>query len=256
MNEKSVLLKIENISKSFGKVKALENVSFELASNEITGLVGDNGAGKTTLIEIISGLLKPSSGSIYINGEKVVLKSSRHAINLGIETIHQANSLVDTMNIYRNIFIGREIINAFGFMEKMKMIEEANKILNEKISIGIQSSEQLVSSLSGGQKQAVAVATAMYFKQRLLLLDEPTNALGVKEAKQVLKFISQLKKENIGVLFVTHNINHVYSLADKFIILNRGQKVGDFRKENVTMEQLIELIIYGKEKNNIQTSIK
>lgn len=256
MHGKNVLLKIENISKNFNKVKALENVSFELASNEIVGLVGDNGAGKTTLIKIISGLLKPSSGSIYINGEKIILKSSRYAINLGIETIHQTSSLVDTMNIYRNIFMGREIINAFGFMEKSKMIEEANKILNEKISIDIQSSEELVSNLSGGQKQAVAVATAMYFKQRLLLLDEPTNALSVKEAEQVLKYISQLKKENVGVIFVTHNISHVYSLADKFIILNRGKKVGDFRKENVTMEQLIKLIIYGKEKNNIQTSIK
>jgi len=248
MHEEKALLKIENISKNFNKFKALENVSFELDSNEIMGLVGDNGAGKSTLIKIISGLLKPSSGNIYINGEKVILKSSRHSINLGIETIHQESSLVDTMNMYRNIFMGREITNAFGFMKKYKMIEEANKILNEKISIGIQSSEQLVGNLSGGQKQAVAVATAMYFKQKLLLLDEPTNALSVKEAQQVLKFISELKKENIGVIFVTHNINHVYSLADKFVILNRGQKVGDFKKENVTMEQLIELIIYGKEK--------
>lgn len=255
MHEKNVLLKIENVSKNFNKFKALDNVSFELASNEIMGLVGDNGAGKTTLIKIISGLLKPSSGNIYINGEKVILKSSRYAINLGIETIHQTSSLVDTMNIYRNIFMGREIINTFGFMEKNKMVEESNKILNEKISIGIQSSEKLVGNLSGGQKQAVAVATSMYFKQRLLLLDEPTNALSVKEAQQVLKFISELKKENIGVIFVTHNINHVYSLADKFVILNRGQKVGDFKKENVTMEQLIELIIYGKEKKNKETSV-
>lgn len=246
MSNNNFILEVDNVNKNFGKMQALKDVSLNIKYGEILGLVGDNGAGKSTLIKIISGLIKPDKGKIYFEGNEVVLKSTKDAINLGIETIYQSGALVDSISIYRNVFMGREIVYPFGFINKGKMIEEANKILSEKIKIGIQSSEEIVENLSGGQKQAVAVATAMHFKQKLLLLDEPTNALSVKEVSQVLDYIEQLKKEKVGVVFVTHNIHHVYSIADKFIVLNRGIKVGDFLKEKVTLEELTELIIYGK----------
>jgi len=153
---------------------------------------------------------------------------------------------VDSVSIYRNIFMGNELLKSSHFLDKRKMRVEARRVLNESISIGIESPDQLVGDLSGGQKQAVAIARAIYFRARLLLLDEPTNALSVRESQQVMRFVQDLRSEGISSIFVTHNLLHVYTIADRFTILSHGVKVGDFRKEEITMEQLEKMIVTGR----------
>ena len=240
------LYSLMGISKSFGQVEALKGVDMEVFKGEIIGLVGDNGAGKSTLIKILSGIYAPNSGTIRCEGKPVRIGSYRDSQNLGIATIYQDRALVDSVSIYRNIFMGNEIITPLRFLDKKRMRQEADRVLNESISIGIKSPDQMVGDLSGGQKQAVAIARAIYFRARLLLLDEPTNALSVKESQQVMNFVKNLRTEGISSIFVTHNLLHVYTIADRFVILSHGEKVGDFRKEEITMEQLEKMIVTGK----------
>ena len=240
------LYSLMGISKSFGQVEALKGVDMEVFKGEIIGLVGDNGAGKSTLIKILSGIYAQNSGTIRCEGKPVRIGSYRDSQNLGIATIYQDRALVDSVSIYRNIFMGNEIITPLRFLDKKRMRQEADRVLNESISIGIKSPDQMVGDLSGGQKQAVAIARAIYFRARLLLLDEPTNALSVKESQQVMNFVKNLRTEGISSIFVTHNLLHVYTIADRFVILSHGEKVGDFRKEEITMEQLEKMIVTGK----------
>ncbi|KPJ88440.1 MAG: hypothetical protein AMS17_05435 [Spirochaetes bacterium DG_61] len=240
------LYSLKGISKSFGQVEALKGVDMEVFKGEIIGLVGDNGAGKSTLIKILSGIYAQNSGTIRCEGKPVRIGSYRDSQNLGIATIYQDRALVDSVSIYRNIFMGNEIITPLRFLDKKRMRQEADRVLNESISIGIKSPDQMVGDLSGGQKQAVAIARAIYFRARLLLLDEPTNALSVKESQQVMNFVKNLRTEGISSIFVTHNLLHVYTIADRFVILSHGEKVGDFRKEEITMEQLEKMIVTGK----------
>jgi len=240
------LYSLKGISKSFGQVEALKGVDMEVFKGEIIGLVGDNGAGKSTLIKILSGIYAQNSGTIRCEGKPVRIGSYRDSQNLGIATIYQDRALVDSVSIYRNIFMGNEIITPLRFLDKKRMRQEADRVLNESISIGIKSPNQMVGDLSGGQKQAVAIARAIYFRARLLLLDEPTNALSVKESQQVMNFVKNLRTEGISSIFVTHNLLHVYTIADRFVILSHGEKVGDFRKEEITMEQLEKMIVTGK----------
>jgi simple sugar transport system ATP-binding protein len=240
------LYRLVGISKSFGPVEALKNIDMEVRAGEIIGLVGDNGAGKSTLIKILSGIYPPDSGQILYNGEVKRIGSYRDSQALGIATIYQDRALVDSVSIYRNIFMGSELVHPAGFLDKKTMRKDATKVMRESISIGIESSDQLVGDLSGGQKQAVAIARAIYFRARLLLLDEPTNALSVKESRQVMAFVESLKEEGISSIFVTHNLLHVHSIADRFTILSHGEKVGDFEKRDISMEKLERLIVTGK----------
>jgi simple sugar transport system ATP-binding protein len=246
MNNSKPLYELEGISKSFGHVEALKDVDMRIFEGEIIGLVGDNGAGKSTLIKILSGIYSSDGGSITFEGKQVRISNYRDSQSLGIATIYQDRALVDTVSIYRNIFMGNELLTSFHFLDKKKMRREADRVLNESISIGIESSNQLVGDLSGGQKQAVAIARAIYFRARLLLLDEPTNALSIKESQQVMKFVKALREEGISSIFVTHNLLHVYTIADRFVILSHGEKVGDFRKEEITMDQLEHMIVTGR----------
>jgi len=246
MSTSEPLYELEGISKSFGHVEALKDVDMQIYEGEIVGLVGDNGAGKSTLIKILSGIYSAGSGTIRFEGKPVRISNYRDSQSLGIATIYQDRALVDTVSIYRNIFMGNEILTPLRFLDKKKMRTEADRVLNESISIGIKSSNQLVGDLSGGQKQAVAIARAIYFRARLLLLDEPTNALSVKESQQVMKFVQDLRNEGISSIFVTHNLLHVYTIADRFVLLSHGEKVGDFRKEEITMEQLEHMIVTGR----------
>ena len=246
MSTPKPLYELEGISKSFGHVEALKDVDMQIYKGEIIGLVGDNGAGKSTLIKVLSGIYSAGSGTIRYEEKPVRISNYRDSQSLGIATIYQDRALVDTVSIYRNIFMGNELLTTFRFLDKKRMREEADRVLNESISIGISSSNQLVGDLSGGQKQAVAIARAIYFRARLLLLDEPTNALSVKESQQVMKFVQDLRKEGISSIFVTHNLLHVYTIADRFVILSHGEKVGDFRKEEITMEQLEHMIVTGR----------
>ena len=240
------IYELERLSKSFGHVDALKGVNMSVYSGEVIGLVGDNGAGKSTLIKILSGIYPPDGGSIKYKGEVRRIGSYRDAQALGIATIYQDRALVDSVSIYRNIFMGNEIVKPSRLLDKRKMRREASKVLRESINIGIESPDQPVGDLSGGQKQAVAIARAIYFRARLLLLDEPTNALSVKESQQVMRFVNDLRKEGISSIFVTHNLHHVYSVADRFVILSHGEKVGDLDKEDMTIEKLERMIVTGR----------
>jgi len=241
------LYRMRGISKSFGHVKALKDVDIDVSRGEIIGLVGDNGAGKSTLIKILSGIYLPDRGSIQCEGVEKRITSYRDSQALGIATIYQDRALVDSVSIYRNIFMGNEIVSPLGFMVKREMREITRRLLRDTISIGLSNPDQAVGELSGGQKQAVAIVRAIHFKARLLLLDEPTNALSVKESQQVMAFVKGLREEGISSIFVTHNLFHVYSIADRFMILNRGIKVGDYRKSEISIEKLEEIIVAGAE---------
>jgi simple sugar transport system ATP-binding protein len=243
------LYRLQGICKSFGHVEALKDVDIHVNAGEIIGLVGDNGAGKSTLIKILSGIYQPDRGRIDCEGQQRHITSYRDSQALGIATIYQDRALVDSVSIYRNIFMGNEIISPLGFMEKRKMREITRRLLRESISIGLTNPNQAVGELSGGQKQAVAIVRAIHFKARLLLLDEPTNALSVKESQQVMAFVKGLRDEGISSIFVTHNLFHVYSIADRFVILNRGIKVGDYRKSEISIEKLEETIVAGAEQS-------
>ncbi len=237
---------IQGISKTFGHIEALKGVDLSVYPGEIIGLVGDNGAGKSTLIKILSGIYYPDSGTIKYKGEKKRIGNYRDSQALGIATIYQDRALVDSVSIYRNIFMGNELVKPSGLLDKKKMRKEATRVLRESISIGIESSDQEVGDLSGGQKQAVAIARAIYFRAKLLLLDEPTNALSVKESQQVMTFVKNLRDEGISSVFVTHNLLHVYSIADRFVILSHGEKVGGFEKKDITIEKLEHMIVTGR----------
>ena len=240
------LLKMVNISKRFGAVQALKRVSLTLHRGEVLGLVGDNGAGKSTLIKILVGIYPPDEGEIYFEGKKVLFSSPLEARMAGIETVHQNLALVDIMSVMRNFYLGREIYKGgpFRFLCKKRMSEECMKRLSE-IGIHIRSPEEPVSVLSGGERQAIAIARAIHFGAKLLVLDEPTAFLSVKETRKVQDIVMDAKKRQISCIFITHNIWHVYEVADKFMILNRGVKLGEFYKEDVTPDDIAEIIAKG-----------
>jgi simple sugar transport system ATP-binding protein len=231
-----------NIHKWFGKYHVLKGVDFTIGYNEVIGLLGDNGAGKSTLIKILSGVYRADEGEIYVEGKKVSINSPKDARRLGIETVYQDQALVPEMNVIRNIFMGREPTKLKLFLNIKKMEEEGTKILRE---IGLYTIPPNVSVkfLSGGEKQGVAIARAMYFRTKLLILDEPTAALSIKESQRVLEFVKTLKSQGVSVVFITHNLYHVYPVADRFVILSHGRKVGDIRKEETSVDELTSLII-------------
>lgn len=239
----NVYLEAKGISKKFGEIQALDNVDFKVNSGEIVGLVGDNGAGKSTLVNILSGIIQPTEGKILMGGEEVVFNSSKDAMDYGIETISQDRNLIDDMSVMRNVFCGREEVASMGFMKLSKMREETMKVLEQDVTIeGIRSPNQMVRNLSGGQKQSVAIARALYFKKELLLLDEPTRALSVRETQTLLEKMEELQKQGISLVFVTHNIYHAYQVADRFVILRRGKKIRDVSRDETDIDDLIDVV--------------
>lgn len=241
-SRKKSLVKVVNMHKWFGKVHALRGVDFEVNHSEVVGLVGDNGAGKSTLIKVLSGFHSVDKGEIYFEGERVNITSPRQARKLGIETVYQEQALAPNMSISRNIFMGREPITRLGFLNKKTMGNGSVEAL-ESIELHLRSSDTLIAMLSGGERQGVAIARALHFKAKLVILDEPTIALSIKEAQQVLEFIKQLKNERIATIFITHNLYHVFPVAERFVILNRGERVADVRKEDISIDKLSELIV-------------
>lgn len=239
------LVQMHDIHKWFGKVCALRGVSFEVGGNEIVGLVGDNGAGKSTLIKILSGFHLADKGKIFFEGKQVNIKNPKEAKRLGIETVYQEQALAPHVSIARNIFMGREPTKSLGFLDKKMMDMESLETLS-KIGLKLRDPETAVEALSGGQRQGVAIARVLYFKAKLVILDEPTIALSVKESKQVLEFMQQLKAEGISVVFITHNIYHVYQIAERFVILAHGQNIASIRKEDTSVDHLSELIMSEK----------
>jgi simple sugar transport system ATP-binding protein len=244
---KSPYVELVGITHSYGPVLALNGVDFRIHRGEIVGLVGDNGAGKSTLIKILSGVLAPTRGEIFIDGKKTVLNSARKAMNCGMETIYQDMNLIDGMDIMRNIFFGRESTHRFGFLKVAEMRKRAMEILEKEVTIeGIRSPHQLVGNLSGGQKQAVSIARAMFFKNQVLLLDEPTSALSVRETQAFLDHITRLRDEGLSVVIVTHNLYHAYQVADRFVILSHGMKVEDTLRGETSAEALTRIVVGTK----------
>ena len=237
------LIEMKGICKRFGNVDALMDVDFQINKNEIIGLVGDNGAGKSTLINILSGYYQATKGKIFCSGKEVKIKSHIDSINIGVDTIYQKAALVDQMSIYRNIFLGREILNRFGIMNEKMMSEKTMELLNNIGISGIKSANSIVGDLSGGQKQSVAIARAVNFKNKVLLLDEPTNSLSVKETHFVVDYIKELKKGGISSVLVTHSLNIAYKIADRFVILGHGKKIADLKMKDSTLKKITDIIM-------------
>lgn len=235
------LIRMRDIYKKFGGVQALENVDFDLGYHEIVGLVGDNGAGKSTLIEILSGVYRYDRGGIFLEGEKVDIRTPRDAKELGIETVHQDLGLVDNLNVAKNMFLGKEPTK-FGLLNKRYMERESQRILGE-LRIEISSVRSTVRNLSGGQRKAIAVGKAVYTKPRIVIMDEPTAALAVKETEEVLKLIIQLKERGLSVVFISHVLQEIFSATDRIVVLRSGKKVGDKKTEETNMEEIIRLMV-------------
>lgn len=247
MSDKTPILEINDLSKFFGSVIALKDVSMFVRPGEVTCLLGDNGAGKSTLIKTLSGVHKPSEGSYRFNGEDVEFNSPREALDLGIATVYQDLAMIPLMSIWRNFFLGSEPTKGFGPFRRFD-VDKAKRVTREemgKMGIDIRDPDQPVGTLSGGERQSVAIARAVYFGAKVLILDEPTAALGVKQAGVVLKYILQAKQRGIGVIFITHNPHHAYPVGDHFVILRRGQVYGDFAKADIPLEQLVQMMAGG-----------
>ncbi|MDB5660715.1 MAG: sugar transporter ATP-binding protein [Cypionkella sp.] len=226
------ILRISNLRKSFGSVTALKNASFSVGEGEVVALLGDNGAGKSTLIKVISGVYRADSGEIAVNGAVVDIRSTRDAMALGIETIHQDSSLAPDLSIARNLFLGREPVTMgwLGPFAPINQVElrEAARTLMQRVGISKRlNADAPVSTLSGGERQSIAISRAMQFAAKLIILDEPTNNLGVEETHGVLRFVREMKAAGHSILFITHNIHHVFQVADRAVIMRRGEVVAD-----------------------------
>ncbi|MFZ8824564.1 MAG: ATP-binding cassette domain-containing protein [Desulfurococcales archaeon] len=242
------LLVLEKITKKFGGIVALKDISLRVARGEIIGLVGDNGAGKSTLAKIIVGYYKPDSGKIFFEGREVRFSSPQEARRAGIEIVYQDMALVDYMSIYRNIFLGREIGRGFGpikLLDKKSMRRAALNLIRE-IGISDKNPDTPVSKLSGGERQAIAIARAVYFGAKLVIFDEPTSALSVRETQNVLRLIRNLKERGIASIVISHNIHHVYSISDRIVVLEKGNKILDMPRESTTPEEIEKVIAYGR----------
>ena len=240
-------LRMVNIEKYFGPVHALRNVNFEVGSNEIIGLIGDNGAGKSTLVKILTGVFGPTTGEMYIAGRKVDFKnySVRRAHEYGIETVYQDRSLGEKQALWRNFFIGRDITNRFGFIDVKKEKEIANEIMLNTIGFrgrGI-TVDSKVNVLSGGERQGVAIGRAMHFEAELIILDEPTVALSLKEVRKVLNFVHGIKEGGKAGIYISHDIQDVYEISDRFVIIDRGEIVATIAKADISLKALDEFLL-------------
>lgn len=238
------LLRMTGINKYFGKVHALEDIDFKINEAENVGLVGDNGAGKSTLIKIISGYHRAEKGQIYFEGKKVRISSPKDSRALGIETVYQEQALAPDLSISRNIFMGREPATALGFLRKRVMDEESMDAL-KSMGLHLRSPNINISTLSGGERQGVAIARAFYFEAKLVILDEPTMALSVKEVREVFNFVNQLKRKGISVIFITHNLHQVFTISDRIVVLSHGKKLVDIKKKDTNVDELSEIIVRG-----------
>ena len=238
------ILELHNVTKTFGPLTALDDLSFHISEGEVVGLLGDNGAGKSTTVNLISGIHRPTSGHLSVKGRKTTFTCRTDSAEAGIETIYQNTALVDSLSITRNIFMGRERVNVFGFLKEGEMRDIAMQVLESAVHIsGIDSPDKLVGELSGGQKQAVAIARAVFFKRQILLLDEPTSALSVRETEALLGQVLKLKAENVSSVLVTHNIYHAFQVCDRFVIMSHGAKVFDVAKKDTSITQLTEYVV-------------
>ena len=245
MDTGTPLVEMKNISIAFGGIHAVENVSVDLFAGEVVALVGHNGAGKSTLIKILSGAYKRDAGTILINGEEAQINNPRDAKKYGIETIYQTLALADNVDAAANLFLGRELRTAWGTLDDVAMESETRKVMG-RLNPRFQRFKDPVSNLSGGQRQTVAIARAIYFNARILIMDEPTAALGPQEAAQVGDLVRQLKTEGLGIFLISHDIHDVFDLADRVVVMKSGQVVGTASTADVTEDDVLGMIILGK----------
>ncbi len=240
------LVEMRDISVSFGGVRAVDNVSVDLYPGEVVGLLGHNGAGKSTLIKVLSGAYQADSGDIFIDGAKVQIDNPRDARALNIETIYQTLALADNLDAASNLFLGRELVTPLGFVDDDAMQAETRRIM-ARLNPNFQKFADPVSALSGGQRQSVAIARAVYFDARILIMDEPTAALGPQETRMVGELIDQLKTEGIGIFLISHDIHDVMQLCDRASVMKNGKLVGTVKVGDVTDDDLLGMIILGKQ---------
>ena len=245
----SELLQLSNVTKSFGAVEALVDVSFSVDSGEVVALLGDNGAGKSTLIKILSGVHKHDNGKIRWQGNDIVIKSPAHARQIGFSVVYQDLAVVPLISIYRNFFLGKEElickkILGVSFIRNNYAKNIARNALKQ-LGIEIENVESNVGVLSGGERQSISIARAVYFQSKLLILDEPTAALSLKETAKVLSYVQEAKKSNVGVIMITHNISHAWESADRFVVLYRGEVASILKKEETSVKEIENLINTG-----------
>lgn len=248
------LVEMVGIKKSFGTVEAIRGIDFHVDKQEIVGLLGDNGAGKSTLIKVLTGVHTPTSGQIYWERQPVSISSPNDARHVGIETVYQDLALVPLMSIARNFWLGQEIVNHIGpvrVLDHRQMAEKAREALLD-IGIRIRDANEPVGSLSGGERQSIAIGRAVFFGKKLLILDEPTSALSVKQTNEVLNYTRRAKERGLSVIFITHNIAHVHEIADRFTIIRAGRKVGDFYKEDVSEMEVAHMVMTGSVPERLQ----
>jgi simple sugar transport system ATP-binding protein len=243
------LIEVQHVSKYFGHVIALNDISMSVSAGEVMCLLGDNGAGKSTLIKMLSGVHQPSEGRYLVEGKEVHFTSPRDALSAGIATVYQDLAMIPLMSISRNFFLGAEPQKGWGPLRRFD-VAYADRVTREelaKMGIHVRDTAQPVGTLSGGERQSVAIARAVYFGAKVLILDEPTAALGVKEAGIVLRYIAQARARGLGVIFITHNPHHAYPIGDRFTLLNRGRSYGTFTKAEVSREEIVEMMAGGEE---------
>lgn len=252
------LLELRNISKFYGNINALQDVTTEVRAGEVTCVLGDNGAGKSTFIKILAGVHQHDEGQFMLEGDEVRFNSPREALDKGIAAVYQDLAMVPLMSVWRNFFLGSEPTKGIWPFEWIDT-KGAKAIAKEEMSkmgIDIRDTEQAVGTLSGGERQSVAIARAVYFGAKVLILDEPTSALGVKQSGVVLRYIVEAAKRGLGVIFITHNPSHAYPVGDRFLILNRGKSMGNFAKNEVTQQELTQLMAGGAELEQLQHELE
>lgn len=252
------IIEVSKVSRFFGNVIALKDVSFAVDAGEVHCLLGDNGAGKSTLIKILSGVHQPSTGEIRIDGTPALFANPKDAQKAGVATVFQDLALVPLIGVSRNFFMGREMEIGRGPFRRLDMARMNELTLREMREVGIElrDPEQPVGTLSGGERQCVAIARAVHFGARVLILDEPTSALGVHQASNVLKIIMQARKRGVGVIFISHNVHHAWAVGDRFTLLKRGQSMGTFAKNDITRDELLSRMAGGKELFDLEKDLE
>jgi simple sugar transport system ATP-binding protein len=248
---------MENIEKHFGNIIALAGVSFDVLAGECHCLLGDNGAGKSTFIKTMAGVYKPSKGEMFVDGKPVVLASPRDAMNAGIATVYQDLAMIPLMSVTRNFWMGREPTRGWGPFKRFD-IETANRVTMDamqKMGINLREPDQAVGTLSGGERQTVAISRAVHFGAKVLILDEPTSALGVRQTANVLATIDRVRQQGVGVVFITHNVRHAMAVGDRFTVLNRGRTLGTAARGDIKAEELQDLMAGGQEMVQLEQSL-
>jgi len=252
------ILALEDVSKVFGTVIALQGVTLRLKRGEVHCLLGDNGAGKSTLIKTLAGVHRPTTGRYLVDGEPVDFDSPREALDRGIATVYQDLALVPLMSVARNFFMGREPMTKLAGLFPVMDIQLAARVSKEKLAdmgINVRDPHQAIGTMSGGEKQCLAIARAIHFGARVLILDEPTAALGVKQSFNVLKLIHKAREKGISVIFITHNVHHAYPIGDSFTLLNRGKSMGTYAQNEISKDEVLDMMAGGAEMQKLMSEL-